>query len=324
MLSSKQEPKPTDTAADELETAAGDSETPVIELEDIPSRQPSQAAEPDAPTPELSAQKGRRRRKTRGKTPPKRRKKRLWVLSAVGSLIMTISRFTVVTIILSGIIGYIGYNSLQLFIAGEQVAVPNVCGSDLQTCLVKLQERGLTLELEKRENSEVSARGVVIRQQPSPNSTVKSRTPVKVTVSLGPLRQPIPKVISLNKEAAGIILRQSDFKLGKHSYIYDLRAEKNAVIAQDPPRDILKPKDSRVNLLISLGPPPTEFEMPELLGLTLLEARIVLGRMNLPMPNVNDADRPGVEQGVIVDQTPRPGQSVNVETPITLTQATGV
>ena len=236
-------------------------------------------------------------------------------------------RLIATTLLVFGLVGAASYFTLKYYISGHETKVPNVCGVTLDEALEKLKPSGLLLELDRREYSEAVPRGNVIAQFPSPGVKVKTRTPVRVVLSDGAARVPAPNLAGQSEINAGVALRaiaKADLDVGARAFAYSAEIAKGGVIAQDPPAGTPVLRGSRINLLISLGPPPVYYEMPDLADRTLQEARIALGEMQLTIAEVREDDYPGARRGIVVTQQPRPGQRVSRADPITLTIATGM
>lgn len=258
---------------------------------------------------------------------PRRRASRFF--GSLGAMLWSIFQYLLVVAVLCLLVGFAAYKSMQFFISGANVAarevkVPNLSGMDLRSALLELQDVDLTLEMEKEESSEAVPEGSIIRQRPVPETTVKTRTPVKVTVSLGPSLLPIPNLRGMNYIDAEIKLREAEFEVGDQAWIHDSRVEKGVVLAQDPPHGSRLPLQSKVNMLISAGPPLKEYEMPALVGLTLPEAQRELKKLNLSIQEMSQAESAGTQAGEIMQQSPPAGHGVTPDTPIKVTVATGL
>jgi serine/threonine-protein kinase len=244
----------------------------------------------------------------------------LWVILALSRLVGT-------TLLVFALVGGASYLIVKTYVGSADVAVPNVCGIPVEEALDKLATPHLQLELDRREYNEAIPRGSVIAQFPSPGMKVKINTPVRVVLSDGAVRVPLPNLVGLSEINAGVAVRaipQADLDIGPGALTYSGKVKKGDVIAQDPPAGTRILRGSKVKLLVSLGQRPVDYHMPDLRNKTIQEARAALGTLQLTLGEVREADQPGVLRGIIVAQQPAPGRRVSPGTAVTLTVATGL
>lgn len=243
------------------------------------------------------------------------------------SAFLGIVRLVLTTAVVIGVIGIVSFYVVKSYVGGQEVAVPILLGDTLDEALEKLKPDRLYLQLDRREYSDEVARGRILGQFPAPHTTVKARSPIKVVLSDGPYRRRAPELVGLTDIIAGVELRKvpgMDLDVGERSFVHWPGTKKGDVIGQDPPAGTPVRRGSRIHLLVSMGPPPVFFEMPDLEQKTIQEARIALGEMHLTITDIREVDQPGFRRGVVVTQSPRPGQRVSRSTPIILTLATGL
>lgn len=249
------------------------------------------------------------------------------VARAVGRIALAALQLVATTLLVFALVGAASYFVLKAYVGGREVAVPNICGLTLERALEKLKPRQLYLELDRHRYSDAVPRGHIVAQFPSPGVKVKARTPVRVVVSQGAARVRAPSLVGMNEVKAGVTLRaveQADLDVGKIARIYDDAVPEGFVIAQEPPPGTPIRRGSRINLLVSLGPRPVYFQMPDLREKTIQEARVALGELGLAIAEVREVNWPGISRGIVVDQEPRPGARVSRRDPIILTVASGL
>jgi serine/threonine-protein kinase len=158
----------------------------------------------------------------------------------------------------------------------------------------------------------------VVRQSPPPNMRVKTWQNAHVVLSLGPQKVSIPQLKDLSLRAAQVELLRSGMQLGEVSSVYLPGSGVDTVILQDPAPGTSDIQSPHANLLVSLGPRPPAFVMPELAGLPVDEAESKLGAAGLKVAKVTPVA--GAEQpaGVVVAQTPARGQRVDASSTIEL------
>jgi serine/threonine-protein kinase len=96
---------------------------------------------------------------------------------------------------------------------------------------------------------------------------------IRVTVSQGGKVIYVPSVLGQMARSAEIMLRSSGLTVGEESAKYSLMGKKDEVISQDPAPGQSVERDAMVNLVISMGAPPSDILlMPDWIGKSADEA----------------------------------------------------
>jgi beta-lactam-binding protein with PASTA domain len=158
----------------------------------------------------------------------------------------------------------------------------------------------------------------VVRQSPQANMQVKVGQNAHVVLSLGPQKVTIPDLEDKSVRAAQIEMLREGLQLGEVSSAHLPEYAEDEVIEQDPVPGGTNVTSPHVDLLVSLGPPPPAYVMPELVGLTAAEAESKLNAAGLKVAKLTPATVPGAVHGAVLEQTPARGQRVDATTPIEL------
>jgi len=293
------------------------SEQPIEEKPPLPPRSEAAGVTPVAPTrprvesPHEGTTLWQRRRYSRG----------------VVLILLAMLRLVATTLLVFGLIGAVTYLTLEHYVGGRSVEVPRISGMSVEEALEKLDPAGLFLKLDRREYNDLVPRGSIIAQYPPPEMKVKTATPVRVVLSDGAARVRAPNLIGMTDINAGVAVRsiaQADLDVGEGAIAYFSNTRKGVVIAQDPPPNTPIPRGSKIKLLVSLGPRPADYNMPDLRNKTLQEAKASLSAMQLTLSEVREIDHAGAERGTVVAQQPAPGKRVTYSDLVVLTVATGL
>lgn len=207
--------------------------------------------------------------------------------------------------------------AMRFAIQGREVAMPEVVGMNAVAARHTLLGRGLDLKIEDRTYSSIPADDIV-RQSPPGGMKVKVGEAAHVILSLGPQQANIPSVSDASLRAARIALLRSGLQVGEVSSVYLPGWGTNQVIKQDPLPGKIDNVSPHVDLLVSLGPRPPAYVMPNLVGLLLPAAQSELKSAGLNVSKFSLASVPGATHGAIVSQTPEGGQRVDAATNIDL------
>ena len=163
---------------------------------------------------------------------------------------------------------------------GEYLTVPSVVGKKTEDAIKFLEAKGFNVEIQDSVYVDTAKMGIVLKQLPDPNSTVKINRSVYLTVNR--LTLPLVDMPSLQGKTLNYaleILKRSHLVLGDTTFRPDFMM--GSVLDQSykgsPIQSGAKlPWGSRVDLVIGSGLSEQRFMVPELEGLTLAQAKAIL------------------------------------------------
>ncbi|MFH1680306.1 MAG: PASTA domain-containing protein [Candidatus Eisenbacteria bacterium] len=202
---------------------------------------------------------------------------------------------------------------------GEVTVVPDVTGLLHVEAARVLEDAHLELVLEREVFDAEADSGVVVMQLPGPGMRVKQGRRISVTVSRGPEWGVVPEVAGERVRQARILLAREGLHVEADAYVPHEEIERDLVIATSPTAGVPAASGEPIRLLVSLGPEPTGFLMPDLTGRELDEVNRHLRLFQLSMPRVAYRVEGGMKGGVVLAQAPLPGERVDRETGIELT-----
>jgi eukaryotic-like serine/threonine-protein kinase len=228
-----------------------------------------------------------------------------------------IFRMALLLFILSSVAFLSALTAMRFAIQGREVTMPDVSGSSSKQAQQVLAGRSLGMKIEDRVYSNFPV-DTIVRQSPPPNTRVKTGQYAHVVLSLGQQKVSIPQLKDLSVRAAQVELLRSGMQLGEVSSVYLPGTAVDTVTLQDPAPGTTDVQSPHVDLLVSLGPRPSAFVMPDLSGLSLPEAQSRLSVAGLRVAKVTPVT--GLEQpaGTVVGQTPARGQRVDASSTIEL------
>ena len=165
-------------------------------------------------------------------------------------------------------------------------------------------------------------------QMPPPGTKVRRGWSIRVAQSLGPQRVAIPDVTGGSERVAELNIRRRGLSLGSVARLHLPDAPLDQVISQSPPANASGVAAPKISLLVSDGPAPPVYVMPNLTGqplgsamLALQEAGIKVGKVSMlpiqmplgePQPALSST--PAVSEpspaSMIMSQSPAPGQKI--------------
>ena len=215
--------------------------------------------------------------------------------------------------------------AMRLAIHGREVIVPKVVGMSPLEAERLGAASGLQVVVEREFFSADIPEGKIMTQMPSPGAKVRRGWSIRVARSLGPQRVAIPDVTGQSERAAELNIRRRGLALGSVAQVSLPDAQQDQVVSQNPPANASGIAAPKINLLVSAGPMPPTFVMPNLTGqplgsatLALQDAGMRVGKVSvLPAPTAGDqpptapvAPSEPNPASMIVTQTPPPGQKI--------------
>jgi serine/threonine-protein kinase len=149
---------------------------------------------------------------------------------------------------------------------GSEVRVPEVIGLSEREAERLLAAEDLRLSKISEQWSQDVPRGFISAQDPPSGGVVKRGRRISVIVSLGAQGTSVPLLDGSTVRQAEILLESAGLRRGRIAQVYTDDVGRDLVIATDPPSETLVEQETGVDLLVSLGPLPREYVLPDLTG----------------------------------------------------------
>ena len=178
---------------------------------------------------------------------------------------------------------------------GETISVPDIIGMSVDELDEFLGKRNLRFEVTADSSYSPDFPGLaVLRQVPSPNTTVKENRKIYVTLNAeNPPKVRMPDLIDKSLKSAMMTLNSYDLKLGKIKHIPDpflvileVRSNGQEVLAGEKIE-----KGSFIDLIVGNGFGNTIFQAPNLIGLDQEEAEFVIIGSGLNVGKIRITDK---------------------------------
>ena len=229
-------------------------------------------------------------------------------------------RMALMLFILTSVAFLSALTAIRFAIQGREVAMPDVVGRKAGDAQLTLRSRGLGMIVEDRVYNPLPV-DQVVRQSPPPNLRVKIGQYAHVVLSLGPQKVSIPSLDGISLRMARIQLLRGGMQVGEVSSAYLPGYPPDAVIDQDPRPGTTDVSSPHEDVLVSLGPRPLSYAMPDFVGLPLGEAEARINSAGLKVNKLNLTPEPEPLHGTVVAEMPPRGARVDSATPIELNVA---
>jgi beta-lactam-binding protein with PASTA domain len=163
---------------------------------------------------------------------------------------------------------------------GEYIKIPTVKGKNIEEARKILEAQGFEVEVQDSVYYDSLPRLSVIRQTPDPEMLVKVNRTVYLTVNRAqPPFVAVPNFVGQTLRSVEMQLRALGFKLGDTTYKPDFAI--GSILEQSFNGRSIKPGEkipmgSAIGLVIGAGVQTSEIAVPDLVGLTFAEAKVLL------------------------------------------------
>ena len=196
--------------------------------------------------------------------------------------------------------------------------LPDVTEKTYEDAVNLLQDDGLRVIREPDKFDITYPAGVVIQQNPLPYSKVKKGRRIYLTVSAGERLIQIPKIVGLSERDASFKLRTIGLHLGEIGYEYDSYYPNGVVCKQSAAQDSMVTEGENIDIVISLGRLPSEFEVPDVVGISLAEAKQRLGKAGLSAGTITYQPQPNIIPDTVIRQSIEVGTKLDERKPVNL------
>lgn len=163
---------------------------------------------------------------------------------------------------------------------GEYLTVPSVIGKKTNDAVKELEKRGFEVQISDSIYTDTAAKGIVLKQLPDPNATVKVNRTIFLTVNreIPPLIE-MPNLEGLSLRFALDLLERNHLKL--QDTIFQPNFMAGAIIEQQfngtkIPEKAKLPWGSRITLVVGAGLEDKQIIVPDVVGMTFGEAKTYL------------------------------------------------
>ncbi len=222
--------------------------------------------------------------------------------------------------------------TMRLAIHGREVSVPRLVGLTMQEAQRNASAEGLQLSVEGRFYSTEIPAGSIVSQDPPQNVKVRRGFRVRVAESLGGQQVVIPNVVGDSPRTAELNVRRRGLELGATAVASLPDQPPDQVIAQSPPANATGVVSPKVSILVTAPAEQAAYVMPDFIGIRadvaaneINSAGLKLGSVSSGLAN-GDGSAPEKKngsalEGIVVRQTPAPGQRVTSGSVVTLETA---
>lgn len=176
---------------------------------------------------------------------------------------------------------------MPLYVSHSQSRyLPNVVGLPFEEARNRLEVEGFSVLKGDMKYTDQFLPGTVIDQYPKSFMRVKPGRRVRLTLSEREKMVMVPDVVGKSIRSAKLEIQESRLRIESELSEYDSEVPKNVIKWQHPRAgDYLRP-GSGMTIIVSLGRPPDFYQVPQLFGLSLEQAKELLHREGLEVGRI--------------------------------------
>ncbi|MGC9363833.1 MAG: PASTA domain-containing protein [Fidelibacterota bacterium] len=210
---------------------------------------------------------------------------------------------------------------------GEEISLVDVCGRSLDEAAIIFDMIGLHYEVIDTTHDEKYPPQTIVDQQPPAGTPVKKGRVVRLVIIGGEHFFPMPNLVGKVLKAANLELQRLHLEVADISYEYSSEKPNGVITAQSiRPRQMVSSNDS-VSLVVSKGLPPRQLQVPDLFGLNLEEAKVLIRNTGFEVGSIRYITNDDLVAYTVIGQQPEFGilydNPVAIDLEVTITSHTG-
>ena len=215
-------------------------------------------------------------------------------------------------------------------IVAEYLVMPAYTRQNQNRIMIDVQNRNLddALKILKSENYryEVSDTlytnkfqlGTIVDQYPKPNTRVKSGRTVRLKISQPEKSVAIPNLIGQSRRSAELELNQMGLLIDTVYTEYNPEYPNGTIAWQYPKAGDRRKKGMGIQITVSKGMPPNFFQVPNLIGLSINQAKDLIFKSRLKVGKISYHQDQDLVPYTVLDQSIKNGTVLDVTATINL------
>ena len=201
------------------------------------------------------------------------------------------------------------------------VSVPDWIGKERTAAMSEARSLGLGFAVESERHDPGFASDRILSQEPAPGAVVRRGRTVRVTVSLGGETITVPELVRHPARQAEAEIRRAGLIPGFEARVHDADVPEGQVIDQSPLPGALGAAGEPVHRLVSEGPRPPRWVMPDLSGRPLREVQDWITLCGFRSGPARRVPSVGKAPGTVIGQLPLAGSPIARRDVVELTVA---
>jgi eukaryotic-like serine/threonine-protein kinase len=235
---------------------------------------------------------------------------------------MSWGRLLLIALAILAVAGIIGYLLFRGDGDGQQIGVPRVVGQTQEEATATITGRGLVVgDITEEETDNEDEVGVVLEQDPAPDTLVDEGSAVNLVVGVAPEQVAVPDgLVGMTEEEAREAITAAGLEVGNVTREESDDAEPDEVLQTDPESGEEVAVGSAVNLVVAQA--PDTVTVPSVIGRNRDDARAAIEAAGLEFGNVDTraSDQPA---DIVLETSPAGGDEVEAGSTVNVVVSSG-
>jgi serine/threonine-protein kinase len=198
----------------------------------------------------------------------------------------------------------------------DDAKVPQVVGLLFDEAVNRLEAAGFKAKTGEERFVELAPKSTVLAQSPPPGATEPRGTEVVLDVSAGQRQLQVPSIVGLAQAVAEDAIEKTGLEVGDVQQ-QESQSARGAVLSTSPAAGTLVAPSTRIDLVVSSGPPAVN--APDVVGQSYASARAMLEQVGIQVGNVITDSLSTAAPQTVIAQTPAAGSRIAPGSKVSLT-----
>jgi beta-lactam-binding protein with PASTA domain len=198
----------------------------------------------------------------------------------------------------------------------DDAKVPQVVGLLYDEAVTRLEAAGFKAKTGEERFVELAPKSTVLAQSPPPGATEPRGSEIVLDVSAGQRQIQVPSIIGLAQATAEDAIEKAGLEVGDVQQ-RESESARGAVLSTNPAVGTMVAPSTRVDLVVSSGPPAVN--APDVVGQSYASARAMLEQIGLQLGEVITDSLSTAAPQTVISQTPAAGSRVAPGSKVSLT-----
>lgn len=233
---------------------------------------------------------------------------------------MNLVRFIISTIVMIFIFSIVAeYLAMPVYTRqNENKVMMDVINRNLDDAIKILKSENYRYEVSDTLYTNKSSLGTIIDQYPKPNTRVKSGRTVRLKIAHPEKSVAIPNLIGQSRRSAELELNQMGLIIDTVYTEYNPEYPNGTIAWQYPKAGDRRKKGMGIQITVSKGMPPNFFQVPNLIGLSINQAKDLIFKSRLKVGKISYHQDQDLVPYTVLDQSIKDGTVLDMSATINL------
>ena len=147
---------------------------------------------------------------------------------------------------------------------------------------------------------------------------IKTGREIELSIPISKKNIFVPELVDMSLRNALIEITRHELEIDTVMYEHFSDFKKDIVTYQNPKTGTIVQYNQKISLMVSKGPPPDLYRVPDLINLSLSRSKILLRKSGLRLGNLEYEFHPNLLNGTVMEQSLTPGMNISIPAAVDL------